>query len=135
MPLENGTRCSFELEHLQIVEEFDEVSAVGRENRSLDRVRENTKKNVKIGVAERVGVFQAVLENPNEDGPFQRNARDANDLASSNFCRPLRPFASVCRFFPRDVTRHGTRRGGLGRRFPEGSDADAAKTFPGIVLR
>ena len=62
-----------------------------------------------------MGVFEAVCENPNEYGRFQRNARNVNDLASSNFCRRLRPFASVCRFFQRNVTRNDTRRGGLQR--------------------
>ena len=57
-------------------------------------------------LAERVGFFEAVFENPNEDGRVQRNASNRNNLASSDSCRRSRPFASVCRFCHRDDTRN-----------------------------
>jgi len=47
-------------------------------------------------LAERVGFFEAVSQNPNECWHFQRNAPDVNDLASSNFRQGSRPLASVC---------------------------------------
>jgi len=64
-------------------------------------------------MAERVGVFEAVFENPNEHGCFQRNARGVYDLAVSDSRRRSRVFASVCRFCQRDVTRNVTRPGAL----------------------
>jgi hypothetical protein len=68
------------------------------------------RKSAHAKLAERVGVFGAIVENPNEYERFQPNARNLNDLAYSSFCQRLRPLASVCRFFHRDGTRHGTRR-------------------------
>ena len=76
-------------------------------------------------MAERVGFFAVVVEYPNEDGPFWRNARDVNDLASSNFCRRLRPLAAVCRFFHRDDTRDDTRCDWLQGCLPRESGAGA----------
>ena len=80
-----------------------------RESCSL-RFCENTEENRQQLDSERVGFFDAVCENPNEYGRFRRNAREVNDLASSNFCRRLLLVASVGRFYQRDVTRNVTRR-------------------------
>ena len=112
-PLENGTRRICLNESLRKPEKFAGDLRYGKENRALGSFRENIRKNAERGMAERVGVFDAISRNPNEYGRLQRNARDRNDLASSNFCRRLRLFARVCRFFYHDDTRNGTRRGGL----------------------
>jgi hypothetical protein len=61
-------------------------------------------------LAERVGVFQPVSRDPNRDGHFQYNSREANNLAFADSVIRFRPFASVCEFSQRNDTRNDTRR-------------------------
>src|SRR5687767_4838791 len=66
-------------------------------------------------LAEREGFLDAISEHPNDCLRFQCNACSTDDLPSSNVCRRSRPFAYVCRFLHRDVTRNDTRRESLPR--------------------
>ena len=112
--------------HLQELSEFDESPDVGRENRALVRLRENAQETANLKLAERVGFFDAVFENPNECRHSQRNARHGNDLAPPDFFQRLRLFAGICRFCQRDGTRHGTRPETLGGLVPRDSRASIA---------
>lgn len=62
-------------------------------------------------VAERVGVLKLALRNPNEDGPFSRNAFGVSDLASSDPFARFRLFTPVFGFCQPNVTRNVTRGG------------------------
>jgi hypothetical protein len=116
MVLKNGTRGLLCRSISVIPNEIAERLDVGRENRALDSFREN----VRLGNTRKRGwrrEWESLKQSPEipmNTGVFQRNARDRNDLASSNFCRRLRLFARVRRFFYRDDTRNGTRRDPLG---------------------
>ena len=78
--------------------------------RAYEEAREQEQTRREKCLAKRVGFSGRNSRKPNEYRPFRRNARDVNDLASSNVCWRSRPLASVCRFCHRNVTQHVTRR-------------------------
>ena len=63
----------------------------------------------------------AISRKPNECNGFAIISCNRSDLASSNGCRRLRPFAGVCRFFYFNDTRNGTRRDALREFLPRDS--------------
>jgi hypothetical protein len=57
-----------------------------------------------------VGVFDRDFAIPNVYSRLALISRASSDLASSDVCQRLRPFAGFCRFFYFNDTRNGTRR-------------------------
>ena len=55
-------------------------------------------------MAERVGVFENVIENVNDYAAHRRNGRDVNNLTASSFCLRSRPFAGFARPMSLDMT-------------------------------
>ena len=66
MTLENGTRRDLQPELLQMLNEFDGLSDVGRENRALACFGGNTQEIAISKLAERVGVLARGFAKANE---------------------------------------------------------------------
>ena len=70
-----------------------------RREASRDRSEITAKRSELVErMAERVGVLARDFRNPNVYSVFAINSLNRNELASSNLCRRLRPFAGFCRF-------------------------------------
>jgi hypothetical protein len=98
-----------------MLNDFNEMLDVGRENGALGHSRENAQEIGTLKLAERVGVSDRDFAKANEINDFAINSRTGNALASSDLRRRFRPFAGVCRFFYLNGTRNGTRRSVLPR--------------------
>lgn len=80
MTLRNGTRCVSQLGFPQMLNEFDGLSDVGRENRALERSCRNAQEIVNWKLAERVGFLARDFRKSNVYSSFQLFCPNRNDL-------------------------------------------------------
>ena len=118
-----------------MLNEFDGLSDVGRENRALACFGGNTQEIAISKLAERVGVLARGFAKANEINGFAIISRNRNDLGSSNFRRHLRPFAGLCRFFYFNDTRNGARRGQFGELVARDSRAGVLRDIASELSR
>ena len=124
MTVKNGTRHDLRLGLPQLLNEFDELSDPGRENRALACFRRNTQEIAILRLAERVGVLDRDFAKPNGFNGLAIILAQPQRISVFRLSPAFCPFAGVCRFLYLNDTRNGTRVGRRGEIPPQNPTHD-----------
>ena len=97
MALVDGTRMAMAEPDVSQPQKVVASTLVSRENRAPARSSENAQETRTLKLAERVGFFEAVFENPSECAAFSAQRSRRQQFSAARF---LPAFASVRRYLP-----------------------------------